>query len=351
MFLVYHETLRSGLARGLLHAAGILLLLALVVELRRRGRDGSRAVHLTALVVAVDLVVAAAPVNFTAPEGLLGTEPESVESVREAVGIGRLYRAPDPTPRFQPPTDDRVWSMRLHMEFLSMFFASAWGVPVVGHHDVHGLSPRRAVLFFHALTEGLPWPQRLDLLAANGVTAMISGASPDETGLDPFEELIELEAQPSWLYRIPDAAAPATWVPRWVSTPDERSTVQLLARGIDPLVAVVEGGEGSGPTVCDGAARAAIRRRSRESWTVEVDADCPGLLVLSVGSYPGWKTEVDGTPVSSRPANLLSTAVPIPAGRHLVEHRFEPLSPRLGALVSLVTLLALLGWARVRRER
>jgi hypothetical protein len=68
------------------------------------------------------------------------------------------------------------------------------------------------------------------------------------------------------------------------------------------------------------------------SWTpgrilAAVDAPEDGALVLNDLYYPGWVAEVDGEPVPILRADVLFRAVQVPAGRHLVEFRFEPLRP------------------------
>lgn len=69
-------------------------------------------------------------------------------------------------------------------------------------------------------------------------------------------------------------------------------------------------------------------------------------LVLSDTYYPGWSAAVDGQPTSIMRGDVLFRVVPIPAGEHDVEFRFEPNSVKLGLLISLVAL-SLVGIALV----
>ena len=66
-----------------------------------------------------------------------------------------------------------------------------------------------------------------------------------------------------------------------------------------------------------------------------------GYLVLTDAYYPGWRAVVDGLETPIYRANLLFRAVYLPAGKHRVEFIYDPLSFKLGAAISLVTLLAL----------
>lgn len=58
--------------------------------------------------------------------------------------------------------------------------------------------------------------------------------------------------------------------------------------------------------------------------TVETDRD--GVLILHDIYYPGWEATVDGAKRPILRTNLLFRGVEVPAGRHVVEFRFRPLS-------------------------
>jgi Bacterial membrane protein YfhO len=79
-----------------------------------------------------------------------------------------------------------------------------------------------------------------------------------------------------------------------------------------------------------------------ERVVVDVVSRGHGLLVLSDLFYPGWTARVDGREVDVERADYLLRGVPLPDGRHRVEFRYEPLSWRIGWILSLVALLALL---------
>lgn len=74
---------------------------------------------------------------------------------------------------------------------------------------------------------------------------------------------------------------------------------------------------------------------------VEASTGARGLLVLSEVYYPGWNAYVDGEKVDVRRADHLLRAVPVPAGEHTVELRYEPWTLRLGTAISLLTAAAL----------
>jgi uncharacterized membrane protein YfhO len=65
-------------------------------------------------------------------------------------------------------------------------------------------------------------------------------------------------------------------------------------------------------------------------------------LVLGDNYYPGWKAFVDGREVPIERVDYLFRGVRIGPGASTVEFRYEPLSWRIGWIVSLIALIALL---------
>jgi hypothetical protein len=70
----------------------------------------------------------------------------------------------------------------------------------------------------------------------------------------------------------------------------------------------------------------------------EVDGEAPGFLVLTDVWFPGWKCTVSGEEVKVYRANYTFRAVKVPAGKHMVEFRFEPVSYQRGRIITFVTL-------------
>jgi uncharacterized membrane protein YfhO len=75
------------------------------------------------------------------------------------------------------------------------------------------------------------------------------------------------------------------------------------------------------------------------------------LAVLSDRWYPGWKARVNGVEAPIFRANGVFRAVPVPTGVSEIELRFAPGSIALGAVISLVALLALTSTWIVARSR
>ena len=79
----------------------------------------------------------------------------------------------------------------------------------------------------------------------------------------------------------------------------------------------------------------------------------PGVLVLTDAFHPGWKVFVDGKEQTIRRANYLFRAVELPAGNHRVEFVYDPISFKLGLVISSLTAalfitIPLVGWLRRR---
>jgi uncharacterized membrane protein YfhO len=69
-----------------------------------------------------------------------------------------------------------------------------------------------------------------------------------------------------------------------------------------------------------------------------------GLLVLGDVYYPGWQAFVDGRETTVYRANYVMRAVFVPEGEHVVEFYYRPLSLKIGAIVSSMALVFIVGW-------
>ena len=90
---------------------------------------------------------------------------------------------------------------------------------------------------------------------------------------------------------------------------------------------------------------------------LDVAATGPGFVVLTDQFYPGWQALVNGVPTPILRANYAFRAVRVPAGVSVVELEFRSTSLRVGALLSLVTMVVMSlgvawkrGWRAPRRR-
>jgi hypothetical protein len=84
----------------------------------------------------------------------------------------------------------------------------------------------------------------------------------------------------------------------------------------------------------------------REDWnrrTIDLVMSQPGYLVLAYTYYPGWRATVDGQPTEILRANYAFMALPLAAGEHQVVLRYRPASLMLGAIISGLSALAVIG--------
>lgn len=84
---------------------------------------------------------------------------------------------------------------------------------------------------------------------------------------------------------------------------------------------------------------------------VSVNAADEGYLVLSEVFAPGWRTWVDGNETPIVRADILFRAVFITAGEHTVRLAYDPLSYRIGALVSGATILVVVASLILTRKK
>jgi len=131
----------------------------------------------------------------------------------------------------------------------------------------------------------------------------------------------------------------------------EAAFAAIRAPDFDPASTVAVEGDapaagGGAPT---GASNLYYLKYGPEAYTVVAQNPAPAYLVLSEAWYPGWRAWVDGAPVPIYLADFAFRAVYLAApGEHQIEMRFEPLSFKIGAVITVITLIGLLGWLAVK---
>lgn len=65
----------------------------------------------------------------------------------------------------------------------------------------------------------------------------------------------------------------------------------------------------------------------------------PAFLVLSDVNYPGWSATIDGKETEIYLTNYVLRGVKVPAGKHVIDFRFRPLSLYLGAGISFLAII------------
>jgi hypothetical protein len=226
-----------------------------------------------------------------------------------------------------------------------------------GVEDVQGYNPVQPKRFVDYLT------------ALNGAPQEYHDANITQTGLNsPLLDLLniryivipasfpadrldlrDLEAAFPTIYADGQAqilentnALPRAWVVHDVRQVATDEVLPLLVSGdVDPwTTAVLE----TGPTLPELSPNASgtvnqarIVSEQPERLRISVETGAPGLLVLSETYDPGWNAYIDGKPAELMTANYLLRAVPVPAGSHEVELRYEPRELKIGLAISGLT--------------
>jgi len=84
---------------------------------------------------------------------------------------------------------------------------------------------------------------------------------------------------------------------------------------------------------------------------IQLQAQGPGVLVLSELAYPGWRVWVDGDPADLEESAALLRAVTLDEGIHQVVFDFRPLSLYLGLACCLAGLLFVIAHSAFGRSR
>ncbi len=118
---------------------------------------------------------------------------------------------------------------------------------------------------------------------------------------------------------------------------------------------VIRSGEGRPGGLPEGIPLAPVSF-SADKVVVESDAPSDGFLYYADAWHPGWSVRVDGAPAPLVRANDAYKGVFLPAGRHQVTFRFDPLLFRRGlwvlyAMHGIAFALLVSGWFRALRGR
>jgi len=80
-----------------------------------------------------------------------------------------------------------------------------------------------------------------------------------------------------------------------------------------------------------------LRPWTPESFTIAVNTPADGILSIANPDYPGWVATLDGQPTEILRAYGALQAIAVPEGNHTIQLAFDPLTYKVGAIVSLLT--------------
>jgi hypothetical protein len=224
--------------------------------------------------------------------------------------------------------------------------ANEWGLPGnigcwLRRQDLYGASPLR--LSAHkAMVDGLPHWRLWQLFGVRYVATWehdLPGPWAWERAARQGEEWAK---DTVYLFSVEPGLGRA-WVVHRARRVEDGAALALLADpAYDPSVEVLlpEGapeGTAAGGSLLSSTAE--VTSYAPERFVVHTDAEAPGWLVLGEWTYPGWKARVDGQREDIYRAHYALRAVPLAAGRHVVEFRYRPASVYIGAVTSVATLV------------
>ncbi len=154
-------------------------------------------------------------------------------------------------------------------------------------------------------------------------------------------------------------ALPRAWIVHDAKEVEKGAALTLLSKGmIDPTKTVLI--ERAPPDMSDPTDQAAesvsFVSASGDEIKLTVKAAAPGMIVMSDAYDPDWKAFVDGQQVPIYAADHAFRGIPIPAGDHTIKLQYEPLTLKIGLLISFAFMLLSFGIAvalavRSYRER
>jgi hypothetical protein len=338
-----------------------------LIALRLRGRLTPTAfVALALVVVAVDL--------FRAGMGYNPAIDRDVASV-PATGAIRFLQRQGPSARFISteefgpnvvPIPFRVNEAKGYDLPIMRRFDRFWRRKVVPRKETVAGGLLDIPLRFLDVT-----PQSLRMMRLLGVTHLMQAQAtfPTQAPLDRLVPVAPLRMPGLKLvYDRPDAriyrlegALPRAFVVNAQRVVDgDQAALDAIAspsfdaRGEAVTEQPLEGLPRAGSATSGASNAARIVTYDPERVVIRARSSNRGLLVLSDNDYPGWKATVDGRPVDVRRVDYLFRGVPVGPGAHTVEFRYQPLSWRIGWIISLLSLavlaLAVLTGARPQRH-
>lgn len=193
---------------------------------------------------------------------------------------------------------------------------------------------------------GLATPQGFDALLPRQYKAMIERYEPFRTNrlfdIPPHDA--ELLQRTGTRYFLTRDGAP-------FQAEVEASRNFRLVGPRDSFVQVYEYAKASPPWRWEAAGEATATRWEPELREFQVSAGAAGRFVLAEQFYPGWRASIDGGSVSIQQWDTAFQAVTVPPGLHTVRFEYRPASVRMGAAISIFSLMTLTIWLWRSRAR
>ncbi len=86
-----------------------------------------------------------------------------------------------------------------------------------------------------------------------------------------------------------------------------------------------------------------IKQYKENNVSIATNTTSNSLLVLSDNYYPGWRAFIDDKETKIYRANYTFRAISLPKGNHIIRFAYQPESFKIGAIISIVSLIFLIG--------
>ena len=103
----------------------------------------------------------------------------------------------------------------------------------------------------------------------------------------------------------------------------------------------------------DSAATAKVINLADTKLEIKTNSASPAFLVLSDIYYPGWRVKIDGKTTKIFQTNYILRGVQVPAGEHIINFEFKPVSFHIGVGISgaALFLLGYLAWKLQQNQK
>ncbi len=232
--------------------------------------------------------------------------------------------------QYKPPPRLARDTARPHRARLISYVGASAGLDLAFNGDTEAYSPAT-----YARTEVLmssaPLREKLMLLGAASVTHIVTFHTMDGPGLKVGASVPVGFNLPVLVYRNPFAVPRTRIVPRLTPYAGDAGFIEAVRSGSNDLfehTALVERDELAASGVSAEAAAgeggtAAITGEDSRSLSVAVSGG-GGFLVVSDTLVRGWTATIDGAPAKLLRVDGAFRAVPVPAGTHRIDMRYDP---------------------------
>ena len=163
-------------------------------------------------------------------------------------------------------------------------------------------------------------------------------------GLAATHDLVSTSDQTAVELRPRPGGLPLVFFARSVLAAEDDAAAQAALGTLDPArQTLVVGRPGEVAAGLDPTASATVIQRGDDTLVVHVRTASPGLLRVAIPFYPGWSASLTGVPLQVLSVDRALLGVVVPAGEGDLQVHYVPRLFGLGAAISGLALLAVLG--------